>query len=86
MFVQYILRPLFCLGLLARYGAEAIEAFDDEDMNMNQFLELYKFFLAQDDFDIKSKALQVGFSLTFFSEVVLYVLCLGWLYNVEIIL
>lgn len=58
--VQGVLRSLFCLGLLARYGAESIEAFDDEDINMNQFLELYKFFLGQVDFDIKAKALQVG--------------------------
>lgn len=57
-----ILRCLFCLGLFARYGAESIETFDDEDINMNQFLELYKFFLGQDDFDIKARALQaLGF-------------------------
>lgn len=59
--MQNILRCLFCLGLFARYGAESIETFDDEDINMNQFLELYKFFLGQDDFDIKARALQVGF-------------------------
>jgi hypothetical protein len=59
---------LFCLGLLARYGAESIEAFDDEDINMNQFLELYKFFLGQDDFDIKARALQVGAKISFFSS------------------
>jgi hypothetical protein len=66
--VQNILRCLFCLGLLARYGAESIEAFDDEDINMNQFLELYKFFLGQDDFDIKARALQVGAKISFFSS------------------
>lgn len=66
LFVQNILRSLFCLGLLARYGSEFIEAFDDEDINMNQFLELYKYFLGQDDFDIKSKALQVGTKSSFF--------------------
>ena len=43
---QNILRSLFCLGLLARYGAESIDSvFDDEDINTNQFLELFKFFL-----------------------------------------
>ena len=66
MFVQNILRCLFCLGSFARFGAEAIEAFDDEDINMNQFLELYKYFLGQNDFDIKVRALQVGRSISHF--------------------
>lgn len=57
-----ILRCLFCLGLLARYGSESVEALEDEDINMNQFLELYKYFLGQGDFDIKARALQaLGF-------------------------
>jgi hypothetical protein len=65
------------------YEAESIEAFDDEDINMNQFLELNKFFLGQDDFDIKARALiQVGLKFSFFvSEVTLWLLCLGRLYN-----
>jgi len=54
------------LGSFARYGAESLETFDDEDINMNQFLELYKFFLEQDDFDIKVRALQVRFIFHFF--------------------
>jgi cohesin loading factor subunit SCC2 len=50
------------LGLLARYGADFVEAFDDEDINMTQFLELYSFYLGQDDLDIKARALQaLGF-------------------------
>lgn len=69
LFVQNILRCLFCLGVFARYGAESIEAFDDEDINMNQLLELYKFFLGQDDFDIKARALQVGWNSFDFSGV-----------------
>lgn len=68
LFVQNILRCLFCLGLFARYGAEFFEAFEDEDINMNKFLELYKFFLGLDDFDIKTRALQVGFKPSIFSE------------------
>jgi len=57
-----VLRCLFCLGLLGRYGAESIEAIEDEDIDMSHLLELYKYFLGLEDFDIKARALQaLGF-------------------------
>lgn len=80
--MQNILRCLFCLGLLARYGSESVEALEDEDINMNQFLELYKYFLGQGDFDIKARALQVG-TLFLMSEWGFYLFCSQSLYCVE---
>ena len=63
--VQHVLRSLFCLGLLGRYGAESIEAIEDEDIDMSHLLELYKYFLGLEDFDIKARALQVPILYTF---------------------
>jgi hypothetical protein len=63
--VQNVLRCLFCLGLLGRYGAESIEAIEDEDIDMSHLLELYKYFLGLEDFDIKARALQVPIFYTF---------------------
>jgi hypothetical protein len=54
-----VLRGLFCLGLLGRYGAELIDAIGDPEINMVQLLELCKFYLGCEDFDIQVRALQV---------------------------
>ncbi len=57
--LQNVLRGLFCLGLLGRYGAELIDAIGDPEINMEQLLELCKFYLGCEDFDIQVRALQV---------------------------
>lgn len=58
-----MLRCLFCLGVLGRYGAESIDAIDEEDIDMNHMLELYKYYLNLEDFDVKARALQVSGTL-----------------------
>ncbi|KAJ7532193.1 hypothetical protein O6H91_14G075900 [Diphasiastrum complanatum] len=56
------LRSLFCLGLLARYGAEVIDVMDDTEVNMQKILCLYKHYLRSEDYDVKVRALQaLGF-------------------------
>ena len=59
-----MLRCLFCLGVLGRYGADSIDAIDEEDIDMNHMLELYKYYLNLDDFDVKARALQVSGTLS----------------------
>lgn len=57
-----VLRCLFCLGLLARYGADMIDSMDDKETSMEQLLSLYKYYLLSDDFDVKARSLQgLGF-------------------------
>lgn len=57
-----VLRCLFCLGLLVRYGANMIDCMEDKETTMEQLLSLYKHFLLSDDFDVKARSLQaLGF-------------------------
>ncbi|KAI5058048.1 hypothetical protein GOP47_0026218 [Adiantum capillus-veneris] len=57
-----VLRCLFCLGLLVRYGANMIDNMEDKETTTDQLLCLYKHFLLSDDFDMKARALQaLGF-------------------------
>ncbi|CAM6093121.1 unnamed protein product [Calypogeia fissa] len=53
-----VLRMLFCLGVLVRYGSELIENMDDNEVTLPRILGLYKHFFASEDFDIKGKAIQ----------------------------
>ncbi|XP_057824377.2 sister chromatid cohesion protein SCC2 isoform X1 [Cryptomeria japonica] len=55
-----VLRCLFCLGLLVRYGANMIP--NNSEVNIVQILSLYKHYLCSDDFNIKVRSLQaLGF-------------------------
>ncbi|KAG6556205.1 hypothetical protein Mapa_002146 [Marchantia paleacea] len=57
-----VLRYLFCLGVLVRFGSDLLDFMEDNDVNMQQILSLYKFYMVSPDFDVKAKALQaVGF-------------------------
>ncbi|MCO5609933.1 hypothetical protein L7F22_064168 [Adiantum nelumboides] len=57
-----VLRCLFCLGLLVRYGADMIDNIEVKETTLEQLLSLYKHFLLSDDFDVKARALQaLGF-------------------------
>ncbi|KAH7414591.1 hypothetical protein KP509_14G000800 [Ceratopteris richardii] len=57
-----VLRCLFCLGLLVRYGANLVEKMEDKEKTLEQLLSLYKHFLLSDDFDVKVRSLQaLGF-------------------------
>eukprot|EP00250_Pteridium_aquilinum_P012903 c21018_g1_i1 orf=256-5733(+) len=57
-----VLRCLFCLGLLVRYGANMIDCMEDKETSLEQLLSLYKHFLLSEDFDVKARSLQaLGF-------------------------
>ena len=62
---QNVLRCLFCLGLLARYGANMIDSMNDKETNVEQLLSLFKHYLLSDDFDVKARSLQVYYRFTF---------------------
>ncbi|KAL2629314.1 hypothetical protein R1flu_014000 [Riccia fluitans] len=53
-----VLRYLFCLGVLVRFGSDLIEVMEDSDVDMQQLLGLYKYYMTSPDSDVKAKALQ----------------------------
>lgn len=57
--MQNVLRYLFCLGVLVRFGSDLIDVMEGNDVNMEQILSLYKYYMVSTDFDVKAKALQV---------------------------
>ncbi|KAH9304417.1 hypothetical protein KI387_008821 [Taxus chinensis] len=58
----HVLRCLFCLGLLVRYGANLISFMDKGEVSIVSILSLYKHYLCADDFNIKVRSLQaLGF-------------------------
>eukprot|EP01018_Ginkgo_biloba_P004991 Gb_41687 [translate_table: standard] len=58
----HVLRCLYCLGLLVRYGTELLASFDKKDISIEQLLSLYKHYLHLDDCVVKARSLQaLGF-------------------------
>eukprot|EP01018_Ginkgo_biloba_P006884 Gb_05661 [translate_table: standard] len=58
----HVLRCLFCLGLLVRYGADLIASMDKHEISIVQILSLYKHYLRSEDFNVKVRSLQaLGF-------------------------
>lgn len=58
----HVLRCLYCLGLLVRYGAELIDHLNKSDTNIEQILSLYKHYYSLDDIAVKARSLQaLGF-------------------------
>jgi len=45
----HVLRCLYCLGLLVRYGVELIDHLNKGDTNIEQILSLYKHYYYLDD-------------------------------------
>lgn len=66
--VQILVRSLFCLGLLVRYGYGLMDACNNQHPYIVKCLSLLKKYLLLEDFGIKVRALQV-FILS------LYMLC-----------
>lgn len=58
----HVLRCLYCLGLLVRYGAELIDRLNKGDTNIEEILSLYKHYYSRDDIVVKARSLQaLGF-------------------------
>lgn len=58
----HLVRCLFCLGLLVRYGADLIAMMDKGAISIVNILFLYKHYLRSDEFYIKVRSLQaLGF-------------------------
>lgn len=64
--MQLLVRSLFCLGLLLRYGNSLIDTCNNQHPHIGKCLSLLKKYLLMEDFSIKVRALQVPHFLSLY--------------------